>query len=89
MCPAATALVRHEPPVTDEKCRRSANESSGRRDAGLDGPNEVLAIQALTHMHHVVREHQKRADPDYLHRRNANLPLLAWWCVGSCVAQRD
>ena len=66
MCPPATAVVLHQPPVTDEKCQRSANESCGRRDAGHDGPNEVLAIRALTHMHQVVREHQKRDGPDHL-----------------------
>lgn len=28
MCPPATALGRHQPPVTDEKCQRSGNETA-------------------------------------------------------------
>ena len=51
MCPPVTALVRHQPPLTDEECQRSANESSGRRDPGLRRPNRILANSALTHMH--------------------------------------
>jgi hypothetical protein len=29
MCPPPTALVCHQPPMTDERCQRSVNESSG------------------------------------------------------------
>ena len=29
MSPPVSAVVRHRPPVTDEKCQRSANEGSG------------------------------------------------------------
>ena len=51
MCPPVTALVRHQPPLTDEKCQRSVNESSGHRATDLHGPNRAFAIQPLTHMH--------------------------------------
>lgn len=60
MCPPVTAIVRHRPAVTDEKCQRSANVSPGRRDTKAPlGPNEAVASWALTHMHQVVRERRK------------------------------